>query len=439
MSRVCCALLASALATGANAANNLSCPDLQPYYPAGSPAPLQAWQAVLPSLEALLENCLQSAEYFALLGAAQLNTSQLPQALESLERALLIEPAHGAAGIDYAEGLYLAGQLFPALEINAELLQRNDLPPELRAMLQARQANWQQQTFTKQLLLEATAGYDNNLNGAPTRSDLTLTFGGAPVSLTLDAANRPQQGAFANARLGGVWQWARPTHQHALVATARARQAFAGDTDLAQADWRYTYALPQLSYRWEAAAGTSHMLFGGSPLYSVADLRTRVLWSQGDCTPSLEAGWQHLTYHGQTLMNGKEASLAAGYECRLANNQRLRLDAGLLSNTAAKAQRPGGDRQGWNLRLNWQVPALGGELTNQVGYARLEDERGYSVLLANGATRKVAGTYVNLRYQYPLSRELALLVNLSHQRQHSNLQPFENRGTAAEVGLAFNF
>ena len=83
-------------------ANAQSCPDLQPYYPAGSPAPQPAWQAVLPRLEAQLENCLQSAEYFALLGAAQLNTAQLSQALESLERALLIEPDNGAARIDYA-------------------------------------------------------------------------------------------------------------------------------------------------------------------------------------------------------------------------------------------------------------------------------------------------------------------------------------------------
>lgn len=443
--RLCCRnasalVLLLAFAHGsAAAATEQVCPPLQPYYPATSPASPEAWELTLSRLDALLESCLQSAEYFALRGAAQLNTGQLSPALESLERSLLIDPQNGAASIDYAEGLYLAGQVFPALEINDSLLERQDLPTSLKPMLLARQQSWRQQTRTRQFALEATTGYDNNLNGAPTRSDLTLTFGGLPVSFTLDPENQAQQGTFANVRLGGAWQWSEPSHQHSLVATARARQAFAGDADLAQADWRYTYALPTRRHRWEASTGTSHMLFGGSPLFTVTEARARVFLGSGSCRTSFEAGFQHLNYHGQTIMNGREASLTTGYACQMSASQQVRVEAGILSNAAVRAIRPGGDRQGWNLRLNWQTTVAGGEFATQLGYARLDDDRGYSPLLENGAIREVTSSYMNLRYKYPLARGFSLLVNLTHQEQHSDLAPFQNRGTAAEVGLALDF
>ena len=63
-------------------------------------------------------SCLRSSEYYALLGAAQLNSAQLESASESLERALLLDPNNGAAQIDFASALFASGQLFPALQLN---------------------------------------------------------------------------------------------------------------------------------------------------------------------------------------------------------------------------------------------------------------------------------------------------------------------------------
>ena len=57
-------------------------------------------------LAGLMPECLESSEYFALYGQAQLNNGQLSGALEALERALLIDPNNGAAGIDYAQALF---------------------------------------------------------------------------------------------------------------------------------------------------------------------------------------------------------------------------------------------------------------------------------------------------------------------------------------------
>ena len=433
-------LMLAALAGFSAAASGQSCPALPPYYPEHSPAPPAEWAVKLPVLEALLESCLRNAEYFALLGAAQLNTGQVAQALESLERALLIDPHNGAAQIDYAEGLFVSGQLFAAIEINTALLTRQDLPANLQPLLLARQRLWRQQTRHHQFMVEATTGFDDNLNGAPTRSDLTLTFGGTPVTLALSPDYRPIQGGFANVRLGGAWQWQTPDNQHDLLATARVRKTSVGDTDLAQGDWRYTFSLPARHHQWEFSAGTSHMLFGGSPLYSVGDLRARLVLGGNLCKPSLEGGAQQLHYHSQSLMDGLETSVTAGFGCAFAASQQgVRVEAGLLSNKARSAERPGGDRSGWNVRLNWQVQLGANEFTTQLGYASLDDQRGYSVLLANNATRQVQSGYLNLHYKRMLKSGLSLLLNLSHQKQRSNLEPFQNRGTVAEVGLAINF
>ena len=439
-SRVLAALLLTGMFAFSAAASAQSCPALQPYYPTHNPATPEEWAAKLPALEALLESCLNSFEYFALKGAAELNTTQVPQALESLERALLIDPNNGAAQIDYAEALFVSGQLFAAFEINTSLLQRQDLPTNLQPMLLARQRLWEKQTRQHQFIAEATVGYDDNLNGAPTRSDLTLTFGGTPVSFTLSPDNRPLAGAYTNVRLSGAWQSQAAGYQHDLLATLRVRKTSEGDTDLAQGDWRYTFSLPTRHNQWEFIVGTSHMLFGGSPLYSVGDLRARFVLGVNQCKPGIEAGFQQLHYHGQSLMDGQETSITTGLGCTFSESQQgLRLEAGLLYNSAQSANRPGGDRTGWNLRFNWQMQQGPNEFGAQLGYASLEDSRGYSSLLANNATRDVQNAYLNLHYKRAIKSGMAVVVNLNHQLQSSNLEPFQNRGTAAEVGLSINF
>ena len=417
-----------------------SCPALQPYYPAHSPATPEEWAAKLPALEALLESCLLSDEYFAVLGAAQLNTGQVPQSLESLERALLTNPQNGAAQIDYAETLFLSGQLFAAIQINDALLRRQDLPENLQPMLLARRRLWQQQTLQHELMLEVTTGVDDNLNGAPMHSDLTITYGGTPVLFSLSPDNRPVRGAFAGLQLGGAWQFQRADYRHELVATVRVRKAPGTQADQVQGDWQYTFMVPVRHNQWELGAGTSHMMFRGSPLYSIGGVRARYVWGASECKPSLEGGAKQLHSHAQGIMDGTETSVTAGIGCSFApSRQGVRLDAGVLDNRAQDPARPGGDRTGWNVRLNWQWQVGPSEFGAQLGYTSLDDGRGYSPLLDNDAVRSVQSQYLNLRYRRKFDSGLSLLVKLTHQQQHSNLVPFQNRGAVYEVGLTTNF
>ncbi|MBT8147578.1 MAG: hypothetical protein KJN90_12045, partial [Gammaproteobacteria bacterium] len=170
-----------------------------------------------------MSECLDNAEYFALYGAAQLNSGDVAESMESLERALLLDPRNGAAQIDYAQALYLQGDLFAALELNDRLLAREDLPEDLRGLLENRQQNWRAVTRQRLVQLDVLAGYDNNLNSAPTPDEITLTLSGEDVVLALNPDFRPVSGPYLNLRLGGRFRELAPDYQHNWLLEARGR------------------------------------------------------------------------------------------------------------------------------------------------------------------------------------------------------------------------
>jgi hypothetical protein len=412
------------------------CPPLQEYYPSSD----AQWPQAEQDLAVLMPECLESAEYFALYGAALLNTGQTAPALEALERALLLDPENGAARVDYAQALYLAGQLFPALEVNNALLQRADLPPSLASMLQQRKQSWTAQTRSRGVQAEVTTGYDNNLNGGPSRSDFTLTLSGEQIPLTLGPEFQPVSGPYISLRVNGIYQRLTPERNHDVLFSLRNRISEHNDSDLLQFDWRYGMTLPEPGYQWELMAGGSHVMYGGNPLYTATEMRVRRRIRGGGCRPQYELAAQHQLYHGQSLVTGIEASATAGLECPLAGESQLvSIEAGPLTNRAMRNNRPGGDRNGWKLRLSWQWRLGAGLLSTQFNYARLNDKTGYSDLLEGGARRQVDSTIFRLQYTRPLQENLIFLFNFTQQNQGSNIGPFENRGTAADLGISYNF
>ena len=137
-----------------------ACPALEGFYP----GPEAEWEPLQSRLREIFDQCLESTEYFALLGAAELNVGNLLESLEALERSLLLDPDNGAALIDYAEALMLDGQLFAALEIHTILEDRDDVPEELMSQLVQRRIEWQK--LTKQTVWQAElgGGHDRKLN-----------------------------------------------------------------------------------------------------------------------------------------------------------------------------------------------------------------------------------------------------------------------------------
>ena len=171
----------------------IGCPDLSRFYELldESPSSLQA------ELYTLLGPCSENSEYFALLGASQLADGDLLQALENLELALLIDPDSGAAAVDYAEVLYRQGQILSALEINEQIMTREDLPEALKSALVSRQRRWSADRIVKNFSLAAFVGFDDNLNSAPISEQLSLTLSGKSVTLEVSPEYQAKSGSYS--------------------------------------------------------------------------------------------------------------------------------------------------------------------------------------------------------------------------------------------------
>ena len=418
-----------------------TCPDLTPYYPAETA--LNDWLAIEEELQPLMQQCLENTEYFALLGAAQLNNGNIGAALETLERSLLLEPRNGAAQIDYAQALFVQGQLFSALALNEQLLLREDLPEDLQPVLQERQDNWQAMTRQTGFQADILVGYDSNLNGAPTPDQITLTLSGESINLPLGPDFRPVEGPYLNLRLSGRHRQLTPDHQHNLLVELRGRVSEDTASDLLQLDTRYAYIKPGREHSWQVNAGLGHLMFGGSPLYTATEVSFRYMpESERNCRPYLTAATQYQLYHNQSKLNAIESKAGGGYNCPVMNrlgNQQVNLELSLLSNLPIKSGRPGSSRYGWQVNLDWQLELPHGVLSSQINHTQLDDKKGYSTLLADGAARWISRSYVLLQYRQPWRENTTLLVNLYHQEQRSNIELFRSNDSTVELGLSIAF
>lgn len=420
-----------------------SCPDLSAYY--GSTQQTD-WSQLETTLAEIKLECLESSEFFALHGAAQLNSGLINQSLESLERALLIDPNNGAAQIDYGQAMYQKGQLFMALEINERLLARGDLPENLKPALRARQQTWKALTRQQSFQLDALGGYDNNLNGAPSPDQVTLTLSGEAIPLTLDTDFRPLGGAYVNVRLGSRYRALAPEHQHNWATDVRARTSEDSDSNLIQLTSRYAFIKPQDGHSWQITGGLSHLNFGGTGLFTGVDTSARY---QADnsflCKPFSELAVQFQYYQEQDFLNGVESKASAGLNCSnlgATANQRVTVEIGMLDNQALGSARLGGDRSGWQFKADWQILLGSAVLRAQLNHVQLDDNDGYSALLDSGAERKLDRSYFLLQYQKPiaaLGSNSSLLINVYRQIQSSNIEFFRTSNTSAEIGLSWSF
>lgn len=426
----------------------LPCPDLSSLLPGTG----TDWQALRQQLSLLMPRCLQSSDYYALLGAAQMNTGRLAEALESLERALLLEPRNGAAQVDYAEALFRQGQLFSALELNQQIRQRSDVPDYLQDMLSQRQQAWRSMTQQWTRQADVLAGYDSNLNGAPSPSQITLTLAGDSAVMPLDADLQAVEGPYLNMRLGARYRQLAPRHQHNVLIEMRGRVSEDAESDLLQLDTRYAFIRPEQQSSLQLMGGMSHLFFGGSPLYTATELGgsyqfAKALFSQsaGSCKPYTSAVAQHQLFHNRSSLNAIESKLGAGLNCQIASSwgrQQLMPEFSVLSNKAIRhgdTPRAGGSRRGWQASVDWQLELPTGLLSTQLNHTQMGDSRGYSPLLANGARRWIKRSYILMQYRQPLSPQTNLMVNVYHQQQHSNLELFRSKNSSLELGINLIF
>ena len=423
-----------------------ACPDLARFYPVNHSAERGPdWQGAKDRLREIFSDCLLSSEFFALYGAAQLNTGQLPEAMESLERALLLDPNNGAALVDYSDALLRDGQLFAAIEANAMLQARVDLPSELNRQIEQRRRDWNALTSQTSWQFDLLGGYDDNLNGAPDEDLVTLTLSGQPILLTLNDEYRAVSGPFLTARLQARHRRLSPGFQNNFQGQVRGRRSENTVSDVLQLAGRFNRLAGSGRSSQQWGGGANHLMFSGRPLFTGTDARYRFqIDGMAGCRAYLGGAMQHQIWHEQRRLDGLEAKVSLGSSCRLprASAQRIDIEASVLHNAELNANRLGGNRDGWQLTANWQVAMPKGVLSAQLTHTRLLDGRGFTPLLENNARREIERSSLLVQYSENLpwlGEGTRLLINLYHQDQNSNLGVFRTEDTSVEVGLSWQF
>ncbi len=418
-----------------------ACPGLDPYQPGSDPD----WETLRFRLAEFRLDCLDNSEFFAIYGAAQLNTGQLSEAIESLELSLLLNPENGAALIDYAQALIQDGQLFAAISANDLLLEREDIPPNLASQVTERQENWRSLTRQTIWQVDVTGGFDDNLNGAPKQDLITLTPSGEPILLALSEEFRAASGGILNMRAVGRHRLLTAGRQHNFLGELRSRTSTTSETELAQLGARYNLVQGGRSSSWSVSAGFDHLYLSGKPLFSGISGSVRFSpSSSGRCQRYYGVAFQRQHWHERGQLDGLESKLGLGGNCPIFSDNKHRLNAEIsyLHNTELKQGRQGGSREGWQVVFDWEYTLRRGVLTAQFNHTRLRDRLGYSPLLALNARR--VSKRNTLLFQYRQSMPVfgpgaQFIATMYYQDQLSNIELFRTRDTSVELGIRWQF
>jgi len=415
-----------------------ACPNLANFYSAADDSPNEVER----ELSLLIEECSESSEFYALLGAVQLASGDLFRALESLELALLYDPDNGSALVDYAEVLYRQGDVLSALELNEQLLTREDLPLGLKEGLSVRQRRWRGLLLRADLSLATAFGYDNNLNNAPVSDRLALTLSGRPVTLEVRPEYQARSGSYTRLAVGANVQRRGRSLNTQFLSQLRGRFGEDSEYELLQASTQVVLSQSTDDPRWDVVAGADHVAYGRNSIFTGSLLRARYLVTRTDsCGIYPKLAFQYQNFRAQRSLSGLESSLGLGVDCGFMIGgmpNRFAIEVSSVLNRATRSERLGQDRRGARVNFAWSRYLLGGEFSAQYVRTQLEDEAGYSPLFDRGRKREETLDSIFFQYQAPykqLGRTANFFAALSYYSQDSTIDLFQTRGTAIEIGI----
>ena len=203
-----------------------------------------AQDAWIERLRVLEPRCLKSAGFYAALGQWLLVTRHPRDAIEALERSLLIEPEQAGVQLDFALALAESGSVVIAKALTDQIMKRPDVPLALKEKInELRSSEFSQKKDKEGSNLEISSaqskglsrikeldsgevwgvsgnvqmmlGYDNNLNSASFVNTVNLTLPNGIVPLALDPSSLPRGGGILVASSQIIAQ--RPWGEHQLI------------------------------------------------------------------------------------------------------------------------------------------------------------------------------------------------------------------------------
>lgn len=412
-----------------------------PAWPQTLPVGVAAQQQALDALAPFAGACARSADYHARRGALLLALQRPAEAAESLERAILLNPHHAAARLDYADTLAALGDRDSARALAEQLLGLGDIPAAARQHLQARLQQWQAPLprWETQAELAVLPGWESNLNGGPATSSVWLTLPEGVVSLPLADSDRPRAGAalLYDAHLVAL----RPLDERTqlLLRTQwRLRDAAGTPYDylIAQADAAVLQS-SALGGQWLLQAAHSEQGLGGQRLFAETRLSVQHEWF-GRCAPRLAVDHGLRRYPAVSVLGGVQTGARAGLRCS-AGPWQLDGDLRLAHDRARQADRPGGDQRWAELRLRatWQGGRHRAEL--EASLARVDDREGYSPLLEAGRRRSVSRQALRIELARRLDPRWELAAGMDAFRQRSSLALFELDNLGLYFGARYRY
>jgi len=430
---------------------------IQPQYPL--PPERSAQRATLQSLQAVQDQCLRNSHYYAWRGALELSLGQNHAALESLERALLLEPDLPGAQLDYAQALLIQGDTVAASQLLQRLAQRRDLPPavqDLLGQMQTQFAAAQADSTLTRWQLSTALGWDSNLNSAPHVDSLQLSIPGLPgggLTLPLAPGSQPQPGPLWLTQLGV--QQLRPVgrdHSSALLLSAQLANRSTrtpAKTGYQQAELGIHWLqAPTAPAQWIFGTSYSHLNYGGQSWFDEWQLSARRQYQWGAyCRVSAGLEWEQRRWHSSAELNGQYQGLLASLDCSTATQEG---EANPISwgaqlsqgrDRPSAAARPGGPYTRTELRSHASVVRGPWQLSGSWHYQQQSDSEGYSPLLEQGSPRRTHRQSWELQASRALggqsagAGQLRWFVSLQYSQQHSNIPIFGLRQHSLQTGL----
>jgi hypothetical protein len=382
--------------------------------------------------------CNKDPDWLFWVGQALNSLQRYGEAAERLESALMIEPGHWQARIEYLVALEGSGEIPSARALIESLKDDPDVPQAIRQTLANRPLPdlplWREQGKTTYSSLTLTLGHDSNLLGSPAAGTLELTLPEGKVPVTLSRDNRPRPGTHTRIDYRHQQQWPNQDGQrlwHALF-TGNLRHA----PGVSKADY-IAYEARVENAAYERGPYLQAHLLG-------AINRNGEFYRQG----GLEAGWertrsgqlcrlrlggeyQHRSHPLSKQLDGQYSGILLRNLC-VSPGWKMELRIG--QDRATHDQRPGGDRQRIQMALghaiNWQAARL--YLDAEFEY--IDDRKGYSPLLENNLKRNIKRQLYRIEFNKPLFA-MEFLAGVELAKQRSNLALFTTESRSIYIGL----
>jgi hypothetical protein len=427
--------------------------------------------------------CDEQATCQAQRGSQLLAQGRVEDAAVALEKALLLDPNLPGAQLDYAQALALIGLKGSARAMLADVLQRPDIQPGLKAKLVGShpptsdsvqtnlQAPWQ---WSK--LAQAAVGHETNLNISTFTDSLTLMLSNGPVTIGLSDSAKPVAGP-ASKTLLAVQGTTRAGSgllalgEFSVGATFSNKNALQKDSltgikpDRNQtAEAVAKYSLPMIagaaSGQWQFSVGITQFWLSTSTAYSDTGFNVKFNWDrtfepayQGllglegpSCKLAPSLGQTRQSFPLSASLNGVYAFARMELLCK-AQSQESQVVLGSGSDRALEPSRPGGDKKRIDfllrherlMPLSWsplkQVQT--GQLSTWVRFAKSADALIYSELLGDLKTTTHRADW-GVGFWVPLDKSWSAGLNLEATSQRSNNALFNLKNSGVYAGIRWS-